>query len=144
MVAAVDPSGLSREELIQHKLQQARQLAREARELVEESQAAAEDTALLTGPLLVSMFWDSKEAGMENKPMELSVRREARKILELGKQLADVEANRLPTSSRKTLSRLTKELDEQLQSDDGRVPIRLAFQLANRLFEIIRRDLRPW
>ncbi|TNE46729.1 MAG: hypothetical protein EP343_22705 [Deltaproteobacteria bacterium] len=142
--SSVDSSGLSREELIQLKLEQARQLAREARELVEESQAAAEDAALLTGPLLFSMFWDAKEAGLENKPMELSVRREARKILELGKQLAEVEANRLPTSSRKTLSRLTNELDEQLQNDDGRIPVRLAFQLANRLFEIIRRDLRPW
>jgi len=112
--------------------------------MMEESHSISEELGALMGPEVYMMLWDPSEFEAEKKPLELSIRREARKILELGKQLVAVEDNRLPSSTRKVLSRMVKELTEQLQSEDGNFPTRLVLQLANRMFDTIRRDLRPW
>ena len=77
-------------------------------------------------------------------PLQGGERREVRKIAEMGRSTAEVEENRLPGSARKTLLRITNELESHLDDEDGRKALHLAVQLANRLFEIIRRDLRPW
>lgn len=140
---ASDVSALTPEQLLQ-KVMQARQMAREARSLLEESRHLLGELESWIGPQMYAMLGVEEDAANDDDLLDLSVRREARKILELGKQLAEVEANRLPTSNRKALLRLTKELDAEMQQEEGRLPIRLILQLANRLFETIRRDLRPW
>ncbi len=135
---ALDPGSLMQ------KIETARRMAQEARAMMEESRSLVDDLESMLGPSLFALVWEQDEPGLEAKPMELSVRRETRKILGLAKQLTEVESNRLPTSSRKTLQRLSRDLEAQMQNEDGRIPVRLVLQLANRMFEMIRRDLRPW
>tara|TARA_B100000609_G_scaffold199572_1_gene204316 strand:+ start:549 stop:3611 length:3063 start_codon:yes stop_codon:yes gene_type:complete len=124
------------------KLELARELADEAREIFHEVQ---EMSAGLEGAAEeYELFLNLTEAEDDPKALDAGDRREARKIIDIARNLSEVDQNRLPSSSRKTLIRLINDLEKRLQSDDGRVPMRLALQLANRVFETIRRDLRPW
>jgi F0F1-type ATP synthase membrane subunit b/b' len=138
----VSKASSSPEAQIRDKLEQARRLAREARQLMEESHSIAAEIDMLYEPAVYALLWESEDS--LTQPLEMSTRREARKIMELGKQLIEVEDNRLPTSTRKTLARLIKELETHLENKDGSTAIRLVLQLANRMFDTIRRDLRPW
>ncbi len=127
------------------KIAQARQLASEARALLDEVSAITSQVdALEDQKELLKTLQLLDEHDEDVKSLETTERREIRKILDLARKLSDVEANRLPTSTRKTLTRLAKELDSHLMDDNARLPMRLALQLANRLFDIIRRDLRSW
>lgn len=122
------------------KMEQARLLASEARQMIEDAGVVAGGLDALLDHHSALLY--EEEEG--TAPLEASTRREARKVLDLGKRIAEVESNRLPSSTRKTLLRLTKELDKQLQESNGGQSAKIALQLANRLFETIRRDLRPW
>lgn len=117
------------------KMEQARRLAAEAREMMDEARA------MIDG---LEEFEAKQEAFEAGEPIDTGSRREARKILELARRMAEVEQNRLPSSTRKTILRTAKELDRHLQDPDGEQAAKVALQLANRLFEVIRRDLRPW
>ncbi len=76
--------------------------------------------------------------------LDIGIRREIRKLLDQGRQLSKVEESRLPTSTRKSISRLVNELETSIKENDAEKAIKISLQLANRLMEIIRRDLRPW
>lgn len=121
------------------KLERARQLAAEARELLEEVHACSE---------LVEDFFPTslRELATQNDSdsHETMARREIRKLLELSETLGDVEANRLPSSSRKSMLRLARELQEEFEAGNAERSHHLGLQLANRMFDLIRRDLRPW
>jgi hypothetical protein len=126
------------------KLAQARKLASDARELIAEAQELTVQLDSLEDQQTLLATLQELKTDENKKSLETSERREARKILDLARNLSEVEHNRLPSSTRKTLIRLSKDLDTHLLDSDGRLPMRLALQLANRLFEIIRRDLRSW
>ena len=118
------------------RLEQAYRLAAEARALIEE---AAEVAFLAEQADLQHALAQAAVSG----EIDTGDRREVRKVIELAGQLCEGEQSRLPSTTRKIIVRMVEEVEAQLQKNSP-LATPLALRLANRIFEAVRRDLRPW
>ncbi|MCK6512381.1 hypothetical protein L6R29_20820 [Myxococcota bacterium] len=118
------------------RLEQAYRLAAEARALIEE---AAEVAFVAEQADLQHALAQAALSG----EIDTGDRREVRKVIELAGQLCEGEQSRLPSTTRKIIVRMVEEVEAQLQKNSP-LATPLALRLANRIFEAIRRDLRPW
>ncbi|MCB9640678.1 MAG: hypothetical protein H6727_17415 [Myxococcales bacterium] len=121
---------------IMSRLEQAHRLAEEARALMDEAAAIA----------LMADQVDAHQAAQRPEmsgDIDAGDRREVRKVLDLAEQLCEGEQSRLPSTTRKIIVRMVEEVETQLRKNSP-LAMPLALRLANRIFEAVRRDLRPW
>jgi hypothetical protein len=118
------------------RIEQAHHLAAEARALIEEAAAVAFVAEQVEIQRAIALSAPSGE-------IDTGDRREVRKVIELAGQLCEGEQSRLPSTTRKIILRMVEEVESQLRKNSP-LATPLALRLANRIFEAVRRDLRPW